>query len=148
MELHQQIRTPEQLLSIAEIETAGKKIIKIAQSRAFAEEINSLVSVNSNEIAKGKRNNKVYSLHPIIDEDQVLCIGGRFKNSSLSSSCTHSILLPMNGALTELLIRWCHEKTAHGGRDITLSEIRSSGYWIIDASSKRKNWQIGRVKNG
>ena len=47
----------------------------------------------------------------------------------------------MNGALTELLIRWCHEKTAHGGSDITLSEIRGSEYWIIDASSKRKNWQ-------
>ena len=82
MELQQQIRTPEQLLSIVEIKTAGKKIIKIAQSRAFAEEINSLGSVNSKEIAKGKRNNKVYSLHPIIDEDQVLCISGRFKNSS------------------------------------------------------------------
>ena len=36
-ELHQQIGTSEQLLSIAEMEIAGKKIIKIAQNRAFTE---------------------------------------------------------------------------------------------------------------
>ena len=56
----------------------------------------------------------------------------------MNNSCTHTILLPKNGTATELLIRWCHEKTAHGGRDITLSEIRSSGYWIIDANSETR----------
>ena len=52
--------------------------------------------------------------------------------------CTHPILLPKNGTVTELLIRWCHEKTANGGRDITLSEIRSTGYWIIDPNSRTR----------
>ena len=42
-------------------------------------------------------------------------------------------MLLKNGTVTELLIRWCHEKTAHGGRDITLSEIRSNWYWISNA---------------
>ena len=66
-ELHQQIGTSEQLLSIARIEAAGKKIIKMAQSRAFAEEISSLDSANNTKIAKIKQNNKLYSLDPFVD---------------------------------------------------------------------------------
>ena len=89
-------------------------------------------------VAKVKQNNKLHSLDPFVNEDQVLRVGGRLKNSSLNNSCTHPILLPNNGTVTELLIRWCQEKTAHGGRDITLSEIRSNGYWIIDANSKAR----------
>ena len=49
-----------------------------------------------------------------------------------------SILLPQNGTVTELPIRWYHAKTAHGERDSTLSEIRSNGYWIIDENSKTR----------
>ena len=55
-ELHQQIGTSEQLLSIAEIEIAGKKIIKMAQNIAFAEEISSLGSAKNTKVAKVKQN--------------------------------------------------------------------------------------------
>ena len=131
--LQQQIGTSEQLLNIAEIEIAGgegEKIIKMAQNRAFAEEISSLSSAKNNKVAKGKQISKLYSLDPFLDEDQVLHGGGRLKNSSLNNNCTHPILLFKNGTVTELFIKWCHEKTANGGRAITLSEIRSNGYWI------------------
>ena len=37
--LHQQTGTFEQLLSIVEIKIAGKKLINVAQNRAFAEEL-------------------------------------------------------------------------------------------------------------
>ena len=134
-ELHQQIGTSEQLLSIAEIEIAGKKIIKMAQNKAFAEEISSLGSAKNTKVAKVKQNSKLYSF---ADENQVLRVGGRLKNSSLNNSCAHPILLPKNGTVTELLRRWCYEKTVHGGRDVTLSEIKSNGYWIIDANSKTR----------
>ena len=53
-ELHQQIGQSEQLPSIAEIEAAGKKKIKMAQSRAFAGEISSLGSTNNKKVAKVK----------------------------------------------------------------------------------------------
>ena len=43
--LHHQIGTSEQLLSISEIEIAGKKIIKMARNRAFAEERSLLGSI-------------------------------------------------------------------------------------------------------
>ena len=81
--MSQQIGTSEQLLSIAEIKAAQKKIIKIGQSRTFAEEIRSLGSANNKKVAKVKQNNKLYSPDPFVDKDQVLCVGGRLKNSSL-----------------------------------------------------------------
>ena len=31
--------------------------------------------------------------------------------------------------------RWCHEKVEHGGRNMTLNEMRNSGYWIARANS-------------
>ena len=98
--------------------------------------ISSPSSANNKTVSKVEQNSKLCSLDPFIEEDQVLHVGGRLKNSSLNNSCTHPILLPKNGTVTELRIRWCHKKTAHGGRHITLSE--SHGYWIIDANSKTR----------
>ena len=40
--------------------------------------------------------------------------------------------------VTALLIRWCHQKTAHSGRNITLNEIRSSRFWVMQGSSAVK----------
>ena len=87
-ELHQQIGKSEQLLSIAKIGIAGKKDnqIKMAQNRAFAEEISSLGLAKNTKIVKVKQNSKLYSLDPFVDEDQVLRVDGRLKNSSLNSS--------------------------------------------------------------
>ena len=57
----------------------------------------------------------------------------------------HPVLLPKKGKLTEMIIRWCHQKTAHSGRNVTLNEIRTSGYWVIQSNSAvkemRENWQ-------
>ena len=109
----------------------------MAQSKAFAEEKLSRFSKQQKD-PKAKQNSKLYSLDPFVGEDQVLYVCGRLNNSSLNNSCTHPILLRKNGTVTELFIKWCHDKTAHGGRDITLGlgEMRSNGYWIIDANSK------------
>ena len=136
--LHQQTGTFEQFLGIIEIEIVGKKLIKVAQNRAFAEELSSLGLANNKKVAKEKQKSKLYSLDPFVDEKKVLSVGGRLTNSSLNISCTHVIQLSKNGTFTELPIKQCHEKTAHGGTDITLSEIRSNGCWIIDANSKAR----------
>ena len=101
-------------LNIVEIEIAGKKIIKMAQNRACAEEISSLGSANNKKVGKVKQNSKLYSLDLFFEDYQVLLVGGRLKSSSLNNSY-HPILLPKNGTVTELLVKWCHGKTAHGG---------------------------------
>ena len=62
-ELHQQIGTSEQLLNVAEIEAAGKKIIKMAQSRVFVEEKSSLVSANNSLKRSQKLNKTINYIH-------------------------------------------------------------------------------------
>ena len=44
----------------------------------------------------------------------------------------------MKEHITNLIIRWCHEKTAHSGRNMTLNEIRSSRYWVTSGNSVKK----------
>ena len=50
----------------------------------------------------------------------------------------HPVMLPKKGKQTEMIIRWCHQKTAHSGRNVTLNEIRTSGYWVIQGNSAVK----------
>ena len=78
------------------------------------------------------------SLNPFIDSYGILRVGERLKKSTLDESVTHPIILPKGGKVKELLIRWCHKKPAHSGRNITLNEIRSSGYWVMQRSSAVK----------
>ena len=37
--------------------------------------------------------------------------------------------------ISKLFILWCHQKTGHSGRGMTLNEIRSSGFCIVNANS-------------
>ena len=94
IELHQQIKKSEQLLSIAKIEFVWKNIIKIVKNNAFAEEMSSLSSANNRMVAKVKQNKKLYSLDPFFNEDQVLRVSDRLKNSSLNNGYIYPILLP------------------------------------------------------
>ena len=43
----------------------------------------------------------------------------------------HSVLLPKEERVTQLIMQWWHSKCAHGGRGLTLNELRSCGYWVI-----------------
>ena len=72
-------------------------------------------------------------------EMKVTRVGGRFEKSFLNDECKHPILFPKVAKITDLLIKHHHKLTGHSGRGITLNEICSSGYWIVDANSAIKN---------
>ena len=59
-------------------------------------------------------------------------MGGRLKRSPLNELCIHPVLLPKEGYITQLIIQWHHTETKHSGRGITLSELKSKGYWVIN----------------
>ena len=82
-------------------------------------------------------------LNPYIDVNGLVRVGGRLRQAELEEAVKHPILLPKKGHLTELIVRWCHEKTAHSGRNMTLTEIRSSGYWVMQGNSVVK-WLISK----
>ena len=86
---------------------------------------------NSNELNKSlDKRGKIYRLNPFLDGDEVIHVGGRLEQSFLNNECKHPMLLPKIGKI---------KLAGHSGRGITLNEIRSSGYWIVDANSAVKN---------
>jgi len=70
-------------------------------------------------------------LEPIIDKFGLVRVGGQLQSIELAYKETNPIILPRQSHITQLLVRYCHERTAHQGKNDTIAEIRASGYWII-----------------
>ena len=47
----------------------------------------------------------------------------------------HPIILPRKGHVTDLIVRFFHERVCHQGRGITSNEIRANGFWITGLSA-------------
>ena len=43
----------------------------------------------------------------------------------------HSVLRGKNGNIPRLILEWCHMKVAHGGRGLTINEIKNNGIWVV-----------------
>ena len=103
-----QFRAEEHKLDAKLIYDATVKIIKLEQATDFPDEIKGL-STNPFHV-KGK--NSVIKLKPFFDKDGVLRVGGRIRRSMLNLGLIHPVLLPKNGKVLELVIRWCHHMLA------------------------------------
>ena len=68
----------------------------------------------------------------------MICVSARLQNSHISDDCKHPILLLRKGKVSDLIVKHCHSKVAHGGCDFTLNEIQGAGYWIVGAGSAIK----------
>ena len=80
----------------------------------------------------------ITNLNPFLDEKGILRAGGRLRKASLlPMEIKHPIILPntKDCKMSELVIRHFHESVGHGGRNVTLNEIRSNGFWIIRANA-------------
>ena len=128
-------------ISVDEMNKAELVIIKAAQKEAFAEDMKTLAAQRSKTDAIGKEPKKkvvkkespLSRLAPFIDQENVLRVGGRISQASISEKVKHPVLLP-KGHIASLVAKDVHEKTHHQGRGITLNELRSSGFWIVGGS--------------
>ena len=68
----------------------------------------------------------------------MLRVGGRLRKSYLNDGCEYSVLLPKEERVTILIMQWCHSKCVHGGRRLTLNELRSCSYWVIRGNAAAK----------
>ena len=115
-------------LIIRELRNAEVAWVRYAQNLAFPEELKNLIV--GNHIPK---NSRIIKLSPYLDSNtQVLRVGGRLKNSSMSENQKHPMILPANSCITNLIISHHHLNiTLHGTTQLTLASIRNS-YWIIN----------------
>lgn len=111
-------------LSPQEYSEALKVIILYNQSIFFSNEINSLLN---NKPCK----TSLCSLHPFLDNDKILRVGGRLTNApNIHYDKMHPIILPKSSNLTKMMILKEHKRLLHAGAKLVLSSL-SQKYWIL-----------------
>ena len=121
------IRSPQ--LTLSELETAERIVIKHIQSDGYAEEIKSLEAGQQVRLSSS-----IASLDPKLEEG-LLRVGGRLKQASdLDYDSRHPLIVPSKVKVTELIIQDIHEKVGHEGRQYVLAELRKK-FWVVRANT-------------
>ena len=133
-------------LNVANLQETEVEITKQVQRQAFPSEIRSLQIVLANakngsrEVEKEKtavlkKTSTLCTLHPFLDSDGVMRVGGRIRKATLSESLKNPVILPKSSHITALVISYAYERTHHSGRGITVNVRRVSGYWFVGGNS-------------
>lgn len=118
-------------LCVKEINEAESRILKLFQSVQFANEFKRLK--DKQPIHKSK----IASLHPFIDKDGLIRVGGRLKSSNLTYAQKHPVLIPSRHHLIDLIIRETHERQYHAGIQTTPYTIRQK-FWLLNDRNQVK----------
>ena len=119
-------------LTVSERANALSILIKLSQSEAFSSELSHL---RRNKPLQSS--SKILSLHPFLDSEGLIRVGGRLSNAPLTFNKKHQILLPKNHALTELIATNSHITNLHCGSQQLLYILREK-YWPISGISLTK----------
>ncbi|XP_025191316.1 uncharacterized protein LOC112591650 [Melanaphis sacchari] len=116
------------VLTRDELEDALRTIVLSSQRSSFAElrgELLKHTCVSSKPIAR---------LCPFIDDQGVIRVGGRLKNSNLPFDSKHPILLAKTSYLSTLVCRRWHKLTCHSGPRVMSAMIRRQ-FWVVSLRS-------------
>ncbi|XP_045445674.1 uncharacterized protein LOC123653728 [Melitaea cinxia] len=116
-------------ITTEELHVSMQTCIKRAQEEEFTEDIKSLKTKK-----RVKKTSKLKALDSYLDEDGILKVGGRLRNSELANEVKHPIILGHASRLTYLVVAEAHLKTLHGGVQLMLTYLQSK-YWILRAKS-------------
>ena len=103
---------------------------------AFHEDISTLKSLQAKvegeerSAARQKKTatRKTSSLHcldPFLDRDGLLRVGGRIKRGSFMEEIKFPVIIPRKGHVTDLIIKYFHEKVQHQGRGMSLNSAEN-----------------------
>ncbi|XP_011858701.1 PREDICTED: uncharacterized protein LOC105556228 [Vollenhovia emeryi] len=120
------VGTKNSALTSHEIQRAKVFWLQHVQSTLFSQELNALK--NQCQISK---KSALLSLHPFLDEDGLLRVGGRLKNAPIPFATRHPIVLASH-PLVSLLIQHIHIRSLHAGLQLTLATLRRE-YWVVRA---------------
>lgn len=114
-------------LTRVEIQEASNRIIRHEQQSQFSIEYDCLQQAKALP-----KKSKILSLHPFLDDEKLIRVGGRISKSFSSFNVKHPIILAQSSPLSKAIILDHHERFFHAGIELTLSLIRSK-FWIIRA---------------
>ncbi|XP_050671778.1 uncharacterized protein LOC126970094 [Leptidea sinapis] len=98
----------------------------------FPEEYNHL---KHNQILPKK--NRLISLSPFIDSNNLIRVGGRLQNSNYSYDVKHPVLLCSKHHLTKILFLKYHKSLFHAGPQLLLANVRLT-YWPLGGRNLAK----------
>lgn len=117
---------------MGELNVSMNLLLRLSQQDSFKNELK--LFTNSVELNK---NSQLLSLASFIDENILIRVGGRLKNSDLEFACKHPILLDSKHPLTRLIMLHQHLKLLHAGPQMLLASVRQV-YWPISGMSLAK----------
>lgn len=117
--------TDTEPLTPQELDKSTYVVIKHIQKKHF---FNELVALQKGDSVV--KSSKLITLHPFLDADGLIRVGGRLTNSCLPYRIKHPLVLPKNDIITHLIIVDTHVKHLHAGPQATLAAIREK-YWIL-----------------
>ena len=111
-------------LNFTDIRESETVIARFSQNDSFPEEYRQL---RMNKILSNK--SPIVSFSPFIDDNNLIRVGGRLKNTDLAQNCSNQIIISKNHYLAKLIIRYYHVLNLHSGREHTLAAMRSK-FWV------------------
>ena len=123
-------------VTVSELQEAEKTIIRCLQYGHFHEELQILcnLQVRGRSLAS-RKSSSLHKLDPFVDQDGLICVGGRIRRANVPIDMKHQVIIPQKGHLTNLLIRHHLLKVNHMGHRMILNELCVGGYWLISGSS-------------
>ncbi|XP_030753174.1 uncharacterized protein LOC115880177 [Sitophilus oryzae] len=116
-------------LSCDEISHASLVLARLSQRQSFSED---LVTLSKQGQVSNK--SKLIKLHPFLDENGLIRVGGRLNNSDYVYEKKHPIVLCSKHVFTRLLFAREHKRLLHAGPQLLLAVIREN-YWPIAGRS-------------
>jgi hypothetical protein len=111
-------------LSALELKRALNACIKLVQTVTFAREVSDLMKGS-----KLSSKSNIKDLNPIIDENDIIRVGGRLHKAPLTYEERHQIILPSHHHLTKLIIKAEHLRLLHAAPHLLIASLRQR-FWI------------------
>ena len=121
----------QSVLSLAEVKAAEVTLLLQSQARCYSGEIKVLCaatpsatpSTTPSATPSMRKDSPLRLVHPMLDDQGLLVVGGRLERSTLSSLQKHPIILSGKDFLTKLIFRHHHQRLKHCGPTLLLAQV-------------------------
>jgi hypothetical protein len=111
------------VLQTQEVDNALMCCIKLTQQTCYQQELRDLTG--QHEVSS---HSSLKALHPFINHEGILRVGGRLQKSTLPFQSIHQVILPANHHFTKLVSSE-HYRLLHAGPQLLIASLRER-YWI------------------
>ena len=120
------------MLLVEDPKNAEAVILKLYLKMEFQDACKILSKVKTSK--SQKLENRLGCFNPFMDENGLIKVGSRLRQSFLEFGAVHPVLLSQTGNVITMIIRWCHERATHSERHIIFNEL-----WTYKKADYRKN---------